>query len=89
MKKIIPLFVAMAVLLGYAAQSMNSAESSTRAENLKGLFQGKLPGKLGEMQKDKAFNKASRKADRAGAKSEGRQRGGGDHGGGSACKNCQ
>jgi len=87
MKKLIPGFLAMAVLLGYAANSMNTAESSTRAEKLKALLtQGKLPGKLGDMQKDKAFNKASKAADRAGAKGQGRHSGGSSGGG---CKSCQ
>jgi hypothetical protein len=89
MKKIIPVFVAAALLMVVAVQNMNSAQSSTRVEKLKALLtQGKLPGKLGDMQADKAFNKASRKADRQGAK----QSGGGRHGGGSGgsgCRNCQ
>lgn len=88
MKKIIPLFVAAAVLLGFAVQNMNSAESSTRVEKLKALLtQGKLPGKLGDMQADKAFNKASRKADRAGEQQSGGRHGGGH--GGSGCRSCQ
>ena len=84
MKKIIPLFVAVAVLLGYAAASMNSAQSDTRVEKLKGMMQGKLPGKLGEMQKDRAFNKASRKADRQGNR-DSRQNG---HSSGCGCQAC-